>query len=112
MPSPSRRKGTQFERDVVAYLRDHGFPYAERHYGAGRPNDVGDIDGIVGWTLEVKNCRAIELGGWMTEAEVERQNGRQQHAAVIAKRRNRPVGDAYVVMTLTSFAALLADEVG
>lgn len=110
MSSVQRRKGAQFERDVVAFLRDHGHPYAERHYGAGRPEDVGDIDGIVGWTLEVKNCRSLELGEWMTEAEHERQNGRQRFAAVISKRRNRPVGEAYVVMPLLSFAALLADD--
>jgi hypothetical protein len=30
MANPSKRKGTQFETDVVRYLVDHGFPFAER----------------------------------------------------------------------------------
>jgi len=105
-----KAKGSAFERDVCAYLREHGFPFAERHYGAGRPDDVGDIDGVVGWTLEVKNCRGIDLAGWSDEAEVERRHGRQRFGAVIAKRRNRPVSDAYVVVPLATFAAVLADD--
>jgi len=106
-----RAKGSQFEREVVGYLKANGFPYAERHYGAGRPEDVGDIDGIPGWTLEVKNCRAMDLAGWSDEAEHERQHGRQRFAAVIAKRRNKPIGAAYVIVSLSAFAELLADEV-
>jgi len=110
MTSPQARKGSQFERDVVAYLQAHGHPYAERHYGSGRPDDVGDIDGVVGWTLELKNHKAMDLAGWADEAERERVNGRQSFAAVIAKRRNRPSGDAYVVMSLDTLARLLAEE--
>lgn len=109
MSNPAKRKGDQYERDVVCFLRANGFPYAERHYGAGRPDDVGDIDGLLGWTLELKNCKTMDLAGWVDEAECERIQGRQPYAAVIAKRRNRPVGSAYVVLTLESFARLLKD---
>jgi hypothetical protein len=109
MTSPQARKGSTFERDVVAYLAGHGFPYCERHYGAGRPDDVGDIDGIPGWTLEVKNHRAMDLAGWCDEAEAERVNGRQRFAAVVSKRRSKPVDDSYVVMSLSTFARLLAE---
>jgi hypothetical protein len=105
-----KAKGSAFELDVVGFLRDHGHPYCERHYGAGRPEDVGDVDGIPGWTLEVKNHRAIDLAGWSDEAESERQHGRQRFAAVVAKRRNRSTGDAYVIVSLSTFADLLADE--
>lgn len=42
----SKRKGSAFERDVVACLRENGFPYAGRSYGAGWPEDVGDVDGL------------------------------------------------------------------
>jgi len=106
-----KAKGSAFERAVCDYLRANGHPYAERHYGAGRPEDVGDIDGIPGWTLECKNCKALDLAGWSNEAEHERQHGRQRFAAVIAKRRNKPTADAYVVLSLDTFARLLADEV-
>jgi hypothetical protein len=106
-----KAKGSAFERDVVAYLKANGHPYAERHYGAGRPEDVGDIDGIPGWTVECKAHKALALAGWTDEAERERVNGRQPFAAVIAKRRNKPTADAYVIVSLEQFARLLADEV-
>ena len=106
-----KQKGSQFERAVVTYLAGHGFPYCERTYGAGRPADVGDVDGIVGWTLEVKNCKAMDLAGWSDESERERVNGRQRYAAVVAKRRGKPTDAAYVILSLATFAALLADEV-
>jgi Holliday junction resolvase len=48
-----RRRGSSFERDIVAFLQAHGFPYAERSYGAGRPADVGDVDGLPGFVIDV-----------------------------------------------------------
>ncbi len=104
-----KAKGSAFERDVVAYLRGNGFPYAERAYGAGRSQDVGDIDGIPGWTIEVKNHRRLELAGWMDEAEAESTNGRQRFWAVVAKRRGKPAADAYVILPLSCFARVLAE---
>lgn len=112
MTSPQARKGGQFERDVCTFLREHGHPYAERAYGAGRPGDVGDIDGIPNWCIEAKNHKTIDLAGFMAEAERERLNGRRLNAAVIAKRRGKSVADAYVVIDLTTFARLLAEENG
>ncbi|MGO8724292.1 MAG: hypothetical protein ACLQRM_16405 [Acidimicrobiales bacterium] len=109
--SAPKRKGSAFERDIVAYLTAHGFPHAERSYGAGRPEDVGDIDGLPGFVIEAKAHRSIDLAGWIDEAETERVNARQPFAVVIAKRRNKPTGAAYAVMTLEAFARLVADEV-
>ena len=65
-----------FELAIVAFLREHGFPFAERSYGAGRPDDQGDIDGIPGWCIEAKNCKAIDLAGWCAEASTEAANAR------------------------------------
>ncbi len=110
MTSPERRKGNAFELAIVAFLREHGFPFAERAYGAGRPDDRGDIAGVAGWVLEAKNHRALDLAGWCSEAAAESANARSHWWAVIAKRRNRPIGDAYVVMPLHQFARLLADD--
>ena len=110
MTSPERRKGNAFELAIVAFLREHGFPFAERAYGAGRPDDRGDVDGIPGWTIEAKNHRALDLAGWCSEAAAESTNARTHWWSVIAKRRNRPIDDAYVVMPLHQFARLLADS--
>jgi hypothetical protein len=108
--SPERRKGTGFELEIVNFLRTHGFPMAGRAYGAGRPDDVGDINGVAGWCLEAKNHKSLDLAGWCSEAAAESANARTSWWAVIAKRRNRPVSDAYVVMPLEQFARLLAKQ--
>lgn len=107
--SPQKRKGSAFELDIVQYLKEHGFPYAERAYGGGRPDDRGDINGIVGWTIEAKNRKEMDLAGWCSEAAGEATNAHSRFWAVIAKRRNRSIADAYVVISLAQFAALLAD---
>jgi len=109
--SPQARKGAQFERDVVEFFRANGHPHVERAYGAGRPDDVGDLDGVPGWALELKNHQKLAFAGWLDEAEVERVNARARFAAVIAKRRGKSAGQSYVVMTLATFADLLGGEV-
>ena len=96
---------------VVAFLREHGHRYVERAYGAGRPQDVGDVDGLPGWCLEAKNQKAMDLAGWCDEAAreaLERPPGRPW--AVVAKRRNKPVSEAYVVLSLATFADLLRTD--
>jgi Holliday junction resolvase len=108
MTSPQRRKGSHFERDVVAYFQNHGFPFVERAYGAGRPDDRGDIDGLEHWTLECKNHARLALAEWCDEAEAERLNGRRRHWAVIFKRRRKPIANTYVLMDLETFAHLVS----
>jgi len=105
--SPQARKGAHFERAVVECLRAHGHRYAERAYGAGRPEDVGDIDGILGVVLECKAHRSIDLAGFMDEAERERVNAGAEIAVVVVKRRQKPVGQSYAVLTLDALAELL-----
>jgi hypothetical protein len=109
MTSPEARKGSTFERDVVKYLQVHGHPYAERAYGAGRPEDTGDIDGLPGWTVECKNHRAMNLAGWCDQAQVESVHGRRGFWAVICKRRGKPTSQSYVVLDLECFVRLLSE---
>ena len=106
--SAPKRKGSAFERDVVHYLREHGFSDCERSYGAGRPDDTGDISGIPGVCIECKATRQIDLAGFVDEAERERLNAHQPYGVAIVKRRNKPTGAAYVVQTLESFSRLVA----
>jgi Holliday junction resolvase len=102
-----KAKGSAFEREVVRALKRLGFPYAERAYGAGRPHDVGDIGGVPGLVFECKARRAIELAAWVDEAQREAANAGAV-GVVVAKRRGRPAEDAYVVLSLSDFAALMA----
>ena len=110
MANPSKRKGTQFETDVVRYLADHGFPFAERRALCGT-SDKGDVSGIPGVVLEAKAEKSIDLAGYMDEVKVETANAHASIGVAVVKRRNRPVGVAYVVMTLEQFAAMISDEV-
>ena len=100
-----KARGSQFERDVARYLAAHGHPYAERAYGAGRSDDRGDIDGMPGWVVECKAHKAMALAGWVDEAVREAANAGGAVPVVVAKRRGRPTGDAYVVMRLADWAA-------
>ena len=101
------KKGPLFEAQVVAWLRDHGFPYAERRVMGGA-RDRGDITGIPGVCLELKNCKQMSLGPWMDEAAVEAARGGDAIFAVVHKRRlHGNPADAFVTMPLAVFADLL-----
>ena len=50
----NRRRGANAERAVVAWLRANGYPHARR-YLAGDGRQPGDIDGVPGVCIEVKD---------------------------------------------------------
>lgn len=102
-----KRKGSAFEREVAAFLREHGHPNAGRAYGAGRHDDHGDIAGVGGFVIECKAQRSIDLAGFVDEA-VREATGTLAIPVVVAKRRGHPTGDAYAVVRLSDWADLLA----
>lgn len=106
MTTPEKAKGSQFERDVVAYLVGAGYP-AERRYGAGQQQDKGDIRGVPHFALECKNLKSITLSSIMDETEVERRHAKERFGAAVIKRRGKNVSQAYVVMTLENWVSLL-----
>jgi len=121
------KKGPLAEAQVVQCLREHGWPHAERRVMGGR-NDRGDVAGIPGVVIEVKNSPDYvrELAGWVDEAKAEGRNlahGPNGHCVVVGtcscewrpavvwhKRRGKgdPL-DWYVTMTGRGFLALLAE---
>jgi Holliday junction resolvase len=107
-----KRKGSAFERDVVAVLQAAGHRYAQRAYGAGRPADIGDIDGLPRFAFECKARRALDLAGWIDEAVTEAANaGPGVTPVVVAKRRGKSTADAYAVLRLRDFVRLILEEV-
>lgn len=53
LPNPNGEKGKRAEREVAALLCDElGLP-CRRKLGAGRLDDVGDIDGVPGVVIQV-----------------------------------------------------------
>ena len=58
-------RGRQTEALVAEYLRDHGFPQAERVAASLKG---ADITGTPGLAVEVKARRGLDLPGWLKQA--------------------------------------------
>jgi len=102
------KKGPHWEARIVAYLREHGAPHAERRVMGGA-SDKGDVAGIPGVVIEAKNAAALSLAGWLDEAEAERVNARAELAVVWHHRRGKASpGDGYVTMSGATLVRLLA----
>ena len=66
MGNPAKAKGSKAERDVVTYLIEKGFKYAERRL-AGAQEDKGDIAGVNGVCIEIKDHKTMALSTWLEE---------------------------------------------
>jgi hypothetical protein len=94
--SPRRRRpkdiGTATETAVVNYLREHGWPSAERRALAGT-YDLGDIIGTPGICWEIKGGKAAETAGdgqvgvWLAETNRERDNANADYGVLVMKRK-------------------------
>ncbi len=74
------------------------FPYAERRI-AGAHLDKGDIAGVNGVVIEVKNHRRLDLSAWIKELEVEIKNDKAWTGVVLHKRIGKgDVGEWYATM--------------
>ena len=110
------KKGPLFEAQVVQCLIDAGHPYAERRLMGGS-RDRGDVAGISGVVIEIKNSPNYvnELSKWVDEALQESANAGGVNAslwppaAVWHKRRGKgDPKDCYVTMTGRHYLWLLA----
>jgi hypothetical protein len=67
----AKAKGRSAEQAVCDYLNANlGTRSIERRRLAG-VEDCGDIAGLEGWCIEVKNAVRTDLAGWMDELENE-----------------------------------------
>jgi hypothetical protein len=101
-----KRKGTAWESAVVAYLTDNGFSRAERRALSGFV-DRGDIAGVPRTVIECKAAKAMDLAGWIKEAEAEAVNAGAEVPVVFAKRRQHGTADGYAICTIETFVRLL-----
>lgn len=135
--SKQKKKGTEFESNLVDWLRANGFPDARREVLHGA-KDAGDIGGVT-WrgmpvVIEAKDCRQQRHVAWLNEAEDERKNADAAIAFVVSHRkgcgvarfgendclidlrhlsdlldaRNHPTG--YAILRLRTVAALLRGD--
>lgn len=107
MANAAKARGGQAERDAVALLKSVGFNDADREFGAGRKDDVGDVRNVPNTVVEVKAEKAFNPSGWIAEAEVERQNAGADWGIVIAKRPGKAIKDGYFLMRAEDGARLL-----
>lgn len=106
MSNPRKAKGSRAERDVVKWLKQW-FPYADRRV-AGAQLDKGDISGVLGVTIEVKDHKKIDLAAWIEELKVEMKNDKAWTGAVIHKRiRKGDVGEWYASMPASVWIDLI-----
>ena len=72
-PATAKAKGRMVENQAVEWLRANGWPYAERRRLAGA-EDMGDVSGVLGITIEVKSAAAWKPAQWLKETRVEMVN--------------------------------------
>lgn len=108
MTHPNKIKGSNYERLIVDYLREHGFRVDRTR--AGWSDDRGDIHGVEGFTWECKNQKAIDLSGWVRELLVECSNAGTELGAVVHKKRGvTSASDQYATMPLWMLVQLLKE---
>jgi Holliday junction resolvase len=101
--SKARAKGTKFETDIVNFLKENGYPDAER-WGSSNM-DLGDIRGVP-MVLEAKDHKSMTLAEWCKQAAVSAVKANKLWA-VIHKRARKGTREAYVTMSLEQFVVLM-----
>ena len=111
MANKNGRKGSQFETDVMKWLRGVGV-IAERLTKAGAKEE-GDMVVIISgetYILELKNRQTLSLPEFWREAQVEALNyakarglGEVPLSYVVVKRRNASIDQAWVIQDLTQW---------
>jgi Holliday junction resolvase len=107
--SKAKQKGTAAETAVVNYLKSKGRAHIERRSLNGS-NDRGDIAGIPGVVIEVKNHARMELSQWLSELEVEMRNDKASTGVVIHKKKGTTeVGQWYATMPVDVWHNLIGE---
>lgn len=110
----AKTAGTRFERSIADCLA----AWIDDRIDRRTRNGAKDRGDIAGWRFgttrivaECKDTARVELGRWITEAEIERGNDDAGVALVIHKRTAHadPL-DQYVTCTLRDLLALLIGE--
>ena len=102
--NPSKAKGTRWESRLLPHLQTV-FPYAERAPLRGT-QDRGDFVHTGPFTVEAKNCKALDLAGWIDEARAEARRAGGLWPVVVFPRRSHATERAYVVMELETWLSV------
>ncbi len=108
MTGSSKRKGDKAELEVQGMLRDHLGLNVRRALGAGRSDDMGDIDGVPDVVIQVANWADLNraVREKMPALEQQMLNARASHGALFCRRRG---GSWLVAMTPEIWFALIRE---
>lgn len=110
MPNANKQKGRRAELAVGRWLVEQGWQYAEPTRRSGWSDDRGDIDGIPGVLVEVKDAQQWRREEWIAELEAEMVNARCQVGTVVVKRRGQSdVGEWYALLPARVLFRLIRD---
>lgn len=108
--SAARRKGTAAETAVANWLRQW-WPHTERRALNGQ-HDRGDITGIPGTVIEIKNAKTITLAAWTDELQTEIANDNADIGWLVIKRRGTTNPANWYWITTGDIAVQLMKEAG
>ncbi len=107
--SKAKQKGTAAETAVVNWLVSKGRNHVERRSLNGS-NDRGDIAGLPGVVIEVKNHKEIKLSQWIKELEAEMHNDKADTGVIIHKKTGTTdVGMWYATLPVSVWFKLLEE---
>jgi len=111
------RAGKQYETDLMNYLRDRNLDVERlRLTGAEDEGDLLVRGAEARYVIEAKRRKAMDLAGWVKEAQTERLNYAQHRSIaghsrdwpyflVVHKARGKGIGGSYVTTTLDDWLA-------
>lgn len=107
MSNSNKARGTAFERAVRRFLLDH-------HIDAYKPaeqglEDSGDIHGVTPFVVQAKDWHHVTsaINAGLAGAAKQKQVAGELYGAAIVARRDRPVREAYVVLTMEDFVDII-----
>jgi hypothetical protein len=111
MSKQTRKGNSEGEIPVENYLRSRGFrrAYRLRHQGVIDKGDIGGIDGVC---IEVKNWGVYKIAEWVKEMLHEKANAKARIGAVLMKPKGigkTRVDQWWIVMPVSDFTQLLIE---
>lgn len=103
----SKALGYSYEVAVRDYLIDE-FDDVKRNGNQYGPLDRGDLSGVPGWTLQLKNVQDDSWGVWFKKTTAQAENNTTRWWAVVRKMRGKAVSESLFTMALSKGKELMA----
>lgn len=98
----SNRKGKVYEREIAAYLREHGYKDAKRGVQYKGGPDSPDVEGLQGFHIEAKRTERFNLYAAMEQSQ--RDAGSDEIPIVIHRKNNER---SVVILYLDDFMEVI-----